>query len=211
MRSRLIFLSIGLVVGSLLTYAAVWANGLRTDLVDESGTGSVKVSKTDVASSYLFEAAEVCVDGGEPVTVTQVRPIMSAGSAGKVTVAEFQLGPTDNVGGDWRKLKPGAKLNAWYEEVDTNNDLPNRINLACAPSNFERRTLAARLRVTEAPAALQGVMVDYTVHGITKTLRTNVGIALCRGDEKPDDAFDLEIDEDTENENVLLRCFTDEG
>ena len=209
MRSRLVLITAGLVVGVLLTLAGTWLAGLRTTLVDTSGTGSTKVSPTNASAPYLFEAAELCADGSEPLTVKRVIPIMSEGSSGKITVRQFQLGPTDNEGGEWEKLHSGAKLDAWYEAVDSNNDLTERLTMACEPSNYDRRTLAVRLDVPDGPAAMQGVTVEYTVHGVTKSMRTNVGIAFCTGDEVPDEA-PPELADDVDDSNVLQRCWEED-
>ena len=209
MRSRLLLLSVGLVAGVLLTVAAGWLIGLRTDLVDTSGTGTTKVSSTDNSAPYLFEAAELCVDGSEPLTVKRVTPILSEGSAGEITVRQYQLGPTDNEGAEWEKLRPGATLDAWYEAVDSNNDLTRRLSMACEPSNYDRRTLAVRLDVPDAPTAMQGMTVEYTVHGVTKSIRTNVGIAFCAGDEVPGEV-PPELDDDAGDSNVLQRCWEED-
>ncbi|WP_332665404.1 hypothetical protein [Aeromicrobium sp.] len=209
MRSRLVLLSVGLVVGVLLTAAVGWLAGLRTDLVYTSGTGTTKVSDTETSAPYLFEAAELCADGSEPLTVKRVSPIMSEGSAGEITVRQFQLGPTDNEGAEWEKLRPGAKLDAWYEAVDSNNDLTRRLTMACEPSNYDRRTLAVRLDVPDGPTAMQGMTVEYTVHGVTKSMRTNVGIAFCTGDEVPGEVPPA-LGEDVDDENVLLRCWEED-
>jgi len=206
MRTRLLLAAIGLAAGVALTVATSWLSGLRTDLVDTSGTGSVKVPRTDTSAPYFFEAAELCADGSEPITVKRVTPIMSEGSTGDVKVRQFQLGPTDNEGAEWKKLRAGATLDAWYEDVDTNNDLTRRLTLACEPSNYDRRTLAVRLDVSDGPTALQGMTIDYTVHGVTKSMRTNVGIAFCTGHEARDEA-PPELAADGSGSNVLTRCW----
>lgn len=213
MRSRLILLSLGLVLGGLVSYGAVWADGLRTDLVDESGMGSVKVEQTDVAAPYVFEVSDLCVDGVEPATITRVKPVHSKGSAGRVNVDEFNLGPANGMPSQWQKLKPGEKLDDWYEANRVEKDPSDRINLPCGPSRYERRTLTVLLEVSEPSTALQAVLIDYKVKGVTKTLRSNVGMALCRGDEDLRDALarGVEDADDAEDENVLMRCFDAES
>lgn len=205
MRSRLIFLGIGLVVGAVLASAAFWAHGLRTSLVDTSPTGGAWIDTADPKADYLFKAANLCVDGRGTATITKVRPILSQGSLGDVEIAEFQFGLPDNSGEIWRKLKPGETLDAWYEDVDTNNDLKNWVSGECEPSLYAQRTLAVRLKVSQLPSGLDGVLIDYKVNGITKTLRSNVGLALCTGDEKPDD--EPSSDQTDQKFNMLPACW----
>lgn len=201
MRSRLIFLAVGAVAGGLLTYGAVWATDLRTDLVDSSGHGSVKVSATDVQSNLQFEAAELCVDGAQRVTITNVRPELSEGSYGAVTIKQFELSPSDNRPSSWSKLQPGATLDEKY----VREGLTRQISVSCGPSFSDRRTLAVRLEVSAVPTGLQAVLIDYKVRGVTKTLRTNVAMALCSGDERPEEASE------SDDDNVLGRCYEEEN
>lgn len=188
MRSRLLFLAIGLVVGVALTSGAVWAYGYRTHVSADGSSYAGVVSDASPSATYTFAAARVCKEGPADVKITRVR---IAESFNGIKLVDFAVAPSsaysNRVKGD---------LQTYLDEVGKNTmTAPPTKKLAtrCSPEHNDLRDIIVEMRLpaeADLPAAAIRFVIDYTVMGRTKSLTTDTGITFCRGGEA-----DKQIDE----------------
>lgn len=190
MRSRLLLVAIGLVVGVALTSGAVWASSLRTELVSMHASGGI--TPTDIIPNTTYTAAidGVCVKGGAEVTIDRVRAADNVG----VEILGFSLGPAANdVHG---RLRP-VKADQFFATQLAGNDLGPTVRTRCGDALWDLRMLAVEVRARSLPAAIDGFLIDYTINGIHKTLRSDFFVMLCSGKEKLEDELVNEFDHET--------------
>ncbi|MET0908377.1 MAG: hypothetical protein ABWZ99_02825 [Ilumatobacteraceae bacterium] len=191
MRSRLIFLPIGLVVGSLLTCAAVWANVFRAH-VDTDGN-SIGRPVNDVASGALHtvQIAGLCLQGADRAKITDVRP---TGVLGEVQITNFTLTPMQAIGNS-----RAVSLDDYVEDLDEFYAGPptRRLSTQCS-EGYDHRGLVVELKApsrSELPVAASGFAVDYEVRGMSKSVDVRTTFAFCADDERDDHLLELN-DED---------------
>jgi len=202
MRSRLLFLAIGLVVGVALTAGATWANGFRTQAsthVSTDGSSFVGlVSDAAPEATYTFAAARVCKKGPAQVKITHVR---IGTTINAVKLVDFAVAPTaatsHRVRGD---------IAAYLKEIDPPLISPptRTLSTRCSPQHNDLRDVIVELRLPDRahlPAAAVDFVIDYTVRGHSKSFRSGTGITFCVG-EDADKQFDQRFDDDQGNDLI---------
>ena len=183
MRSRLLLVAIGLVAGVAITGGAVWADRFRTELVSREASGGTTKVGAVPNSSYSAQIDGICVDGGPEVRIDRVRAAHTYNGA---KVLGFALGPRLNEYGDVRR----TTVDRFYAK--DGSGLGSTVTARCGIA-LDVRQLAVEIRAPKLPAAIDGFLIDYTVHGIHKTVHSDAFLMLCSGKENPDD----ELGEDT--------------
>ena len=190
MRSRLLFVAIGLVVGVALTSGAVWADRFRAELVSKQASGGTTKVGAVANASYTAQIDGICVDGGQKVRIDRVRPRQSYGGA---KILGFALGPPSNEYPDFQR----AEVDGFYAKQTGGSGLGPVVTAQCGDSLWDVRMLAVEIRAEQLPAAVDGFLIDYTVHGKHKTTRIDAFLMLCSGKEKPEDELVDGLDSDS--------------
>ena len=190
MRSRLLLIAIGLVVGVGLTAGAVWANSLRTELVSMKASGGITPTDIVPNTTYTTVIDGVCVKGGAEVRIDRIRAADNYGAE----ILGFSLGPAAN--DQHARIRPVA-ADKFFDKQLAGDDLGPAVRTRCGDSMWDLRMLAVEIRAESLPAAIDGFPIDYTVNGIHKTTRSEFFVMLCSGKEKPED--DLVDEMDTES------------
>ena len=201
MRSRLLFLVIGLVAGVALTSGAVWANGYRTHVATDGSSFSAFVSETVPAQSYTYAAARVCKEGQADVKITDVR---IAESVNHIEVIDYAVVPSLGVG---HRVK--GNIQAYLDADDTSTmTRPKTTGLwtRCTREHDDLRDVIVEMRVpdkADLPAVAIRFVIEYTVRGHSKSLTSDTGITFCRGDQA-----DKQLDELVEErpDDLISTC-----
>lgn len=184
MRSRLLLVTLGLVVGVALTSGAVWANGYRIDVSthvsDDGTTFATRVPEAQPAESYTYAIARVCKEGPADVKITGVRVTESVNA---IDVVDFAVAPSAAVG-----HRVDGDIQAYLDKVGTSvtNPPTRKLSTRCSPDHDDLRDVIVEIHLANdgaLPAAAIQFSIDYSVRGRPKSLTSNMGITFCPGGE----------------------------
>ncbi|MEH3034590.1 MAG: hypothetical protein PGN07_11310 [Aeromicrobium erythreum] len=189
MRRVVVVSLVSVVVGAVGLLGVQWS-GLFDRLDGSAGDNSSPAIDRATPGRYSLVLEQVCVRGTQKATITAVRPVKATDG---VRIVDFAVAPPGT--GNPRSRQP---LQQFVDALPfgTTAPLTRTVENRCADGNplFSSRQVAVEVRVTDLPAVIAGVEVDYTIRGIKRTATFDNGATFCRGDETPADDERLATD-----------------